>query len=71
MQITKSNHDQEVHRLQSELELVGADLGTTKAALSDSQAQALEQRGTISNLNDEVEKLSKLHTNVTDEVSDV
>lgn len=68
LQISRSNHEQEIHRLQSDIEVLSKDLQTTKADLSDSQNTVMEQRSSIACMTDEIERMGKQQDNSTREV---
>lgn len=68
LQISRSNHEQEIHRLQSDIEVLSQDLQTTKADLSDSQNTVMEQRSSIACMTDEIERMGKQQDNSTREV---
>lgn len=68
LQISRSNHEQEIHRLQSDLEVLSQELQTTKADLSESQSTVMEQRTSIACMTDEIERMSKQQDSSTREV---
>lgn len=68
LQISRSNHEQEIHRLQSDMEILSKDLQETKGDLGESQNTVMEQRSSISCMTEEIERMGKQQDNSTREV---
>ena len=69
--MAKNGHLQEMNRLQQDMELLREDLDLTKKDLSESQSHVMEYKNTINVLNDELDRVRRIHDDASMEVSGI
>jgi len=69
MQVMKQTHSSEVKRFQGDIELLRAEIHSTKEELDNTQQQNMDMSANIKSLNDELDRFRQMQEETSIEVN--